>query len=148
MKPRFIDDYLLYLLARASAGASAEFHDRLRRHRLKVPEWRVLAALSDGDGIMLGELAEIALQRQPTMTKTIDRMARAGLVERRPSPDDGRSVRVFITDEGRRRVRAALRDAKAHENEVLSGLGITESERLKDLLRALAGGVAARAAAD
>jgi len=74
MPDRFIDDYLLYLLARASAGISAQFHARLKTHGLQVPEWRVLASLSDGDGMTIGELATLALQRQPTMTKIIDRL--------------------------------------------------------------------------
>lgn len=137
MPERFIDDYLLYLLARASAQISGQFHARLRRHGLQVPEWRVLASLSSGDGLTVGELAAIALLRQPTMTKTIDRMERAGLVVRRPGAADRRQVQVFATPAGRRRVRAALRDAKAHEAEVLSRYGADESARLKEMLLSL-----------
>lgn len=137
MADRFIDDYLLYLLARASDEVSAEFHERLRKHGLQVAEWRVLATLSDGDGMRLGDLAAAALQRQPTMTKIIDRMERAGLVERRAGTDDRRQVRIHITPTGRRRVAAALKDAKSHEAEVLSRYGTEESARLKYLLRSL-----------
>lgn len=137
MAARFIDDYLLYLLARASSQVSAQFHARLKTHGLQVSEWRVLASLSDGDGMRLGELAAAALQRQPTMTKIVDRMARSGLVVRRPGAEDRRQVRVFITDEGRRRVDAALSDAKAHEDEVLSRIGAADSDRLKAMLRSL-----------
>jgi DNA-binding MarR family transcriptional regulator len=137
MTARFIDSYLLYLLARASDSVSAQFHARLGDHGLQVREWRVLAALSDGDGLMLGELAEIALQRQPTMTKIVDRMERAGLVERRPGEKDRRQVRIFITPEGRRRVDAALRDARRHEADVLAGLTAADAARLKSVLRSL-----------
>lgn len=137
MTERFVDDYLLYLLARASAQASAQFHARLRKHGLQVPEWRVLATLSNGDGLTIGELAAIALLRQPTMTKTIDRMERTGLVVRRPGDSDRRQVQVFITPDGRRRVRAALRDAKQHEAEVLSRYGTAEATRLKEMLLSL-----------
>ena len=38
---------------------------------------------------------------QPAMTQLITRLADAGLVCREPDPDDGRVVRVTITDEGR-----------------------------------------------
>ena len=50
---------------------------------------RVLATLSDGDGMTVGELARIALANQPTMTKNIDKLEKAGLVERRGDEGDG-----------------------------------------------------------
>lgn len=137
MADRFVDDYLLYLLARASSDVSAQFHARLKDHCLQVPEWRVLATLSDGDGRRLGELAAITLQRQPTMTKIVDRMVNSGLVVRRQGAADRREVRIHITDEGRRRVDAALADAKRHEAEVLADYDADEKERLKDMLRTL-----------
>ncbi|MGB0631191.1 MAG: MarR family winged helix-turn-helix transcriptional regulator [Alphaproteobacteria bacterium] len=137
MTERFVDTYLLYLLARASSEVSEQFHDRLKSHELQVPEWRVLASLSDGDGMTVGELANRALQHQPTMTKTIDRMEKTGLVERRQGDPDRRQVRVFITPEGRRRVDAALKDAKRHEQEVLAEYSADEAARLKSMLQTL-----------
>lgn len=137
MTDRFVDDYLLYLLARASSEISAQFHADLKQHGLQVSEWRVLATLSDGDGMTLGELADRALQRQPTMTKTIDRMVRTGLVIRRKGDPDRRQVRVYITAEGRGRVKDALAAAKQHEAEVLSDYRTDEARRLKSMLQAL-----------
>jgi MarR family transcriptional regulator, organic hydroperoxide resistance regulator len=137
MADRFVDDYLLYLLARASSEVSAQFHAHLKQHGLQVPEWRVLASLSDGDGMTIGELAARALQRQPTMTKTIDRMVRSGLVTRRKGEPDRRQVRVFITPEGRNRVQGALSAAKLHESDVLSDYGHDEAQRLKSMLQSL-----------
>jgi DNA-binding MarR family transcriptional regulator len=137
MSERFVDTYLLYLLARASSEVSAQLHDRLKTHGLQVPEWRVLASLSDGDGMTVGELANRALQHQPTMTKTIDRMVKSGLVDRRQGDPDRRQVRIFITEEGRRRVDAALDDAKSHEAEVLAEYSEDEARRLKSMLLTL-----------
>lgn len=137
MTKRFIDGYLLYLLARASEEVSAEFHARLKQHGLQVAEWRVLATLSDGDGMLLGDLASAALQRQPTMTKIIDRMVKTGLVKRRAGAKDRRQVRIFSTTEGRKRVRAALRDAKTHEADILSDYDEDEAARLKQMLLSL-----------
>mgnify|MGYP003627334890 FL=1 len=137
MADRFVDDYLLYLLARASSEVSAQFHADLKQYGLQVSEWRVLASLSDGDGMLTGELAARALQQQPTMTKTIDRMVRSGLVTRRRGAPDRRQVRVYITPEGRRRVENALAAAKRHEAEVLSEYSREEADRLKSMLRTL-----------
>lgn len=137
MAERFVDDYLLYLLARASSEVSAQFHAHLKQHGLQVAEWRVLATLSDGDGMTVGELAARALQRQPTMTKTIDRMVRSGLVTRRKGEPDRRQVRIYITPDGRNRVRDALSAAKLHEADVLSDYGPDEARRLKSMLQGL-----------
>lgn len=137
MAERFVDDYLLYLLARASSEVSAQFHTRLKQRGLQVPEWRVLASLSDGDGMTVGELAARALQRQPTMTKIINRMEVSNLIERRQGAPDRRQVRIHITPEGRRRIDGALTDAKAHEADVLSDYGPEEAALLKSMLQAL-----------
>ena len=53
----FIDGYLAYLLARASHLISAEFHAVVRRSRLPVLQWRVLATLADGQRLSVGEVA-------------------------------------------------------------------------------------------
>jgi flavin reductase (DIM6/NTAB) family NADH-FMN oxidoreductase RutF/DNA-binding MarR family transcriptional regulator len=134
---RFIDDYLLYLLARASHLASGQFHARLKKLDMPVPHWRVLAALSDGDALTVSTLARIVLFQQPTMTKVIDRMAKLGLVERRPSATDRRQVLVHITRKGRSAVRGLLKQAKRHEAEILAGYGHAETTHLKAALRTL-----------
>ena len=103
----FIDDYLLYLLARASHQASRQFHAVIKAQGVPVPQWRVLAALDDGPRT-IGDLAEITLIQQPTLTKLIDRMARDGLVRRRPHEDDRRKVVVAIAGRGAALVRRRL----------------------------------------
>ncbi|MEJ0071368.1 MAG: MarR family winged helix-turn-helix transcriptional regulator [Pseudomonadota bacterium] len=82
---RFIDDYLSYLLSRASHLVSRQFHAQLKPRGMPVPVWRVLSTLSDGDGLPVTELAKITLFKQPTLTKVIDRMSKEELVERRAS---------------------------------------------------------------
>lgn len=137
MTDRFVDNYLLYLLARASSEVSAQFHAHLKQHGLQVAEWRVLACLSDGDGMTVGDVADRALQHQPTMTKIINRMVKTGLVTRHKGEPDRRQVRVYITEDGRKRVEDALAAAKRHEADVLSDYGPREAAQLKSMLQAL-----------
>jgi DNA-binding MarR family transcriptional regulator len=134
---RFIDDYLAYLLARASHLVSRQFHAQLKPRGMAVPVWRVLSSLSDGDGLPVTELAKITLFKQPTLTKLIDRMVKAGLVERRASERDRRKVLVFITPKGRSAVADLLIRAKQHERDVLAGYSNAEVERLKAALHTL-----------
>jgi DNA-binding MarR family transcriptional regulator len=51
------------------------------------------------------ELAEIERVKRPTATRTLRVLGEAGLVDRAPDPEDGRSALVSITAAGRERLR-------------------------------------------
>jgi DNA-binding MarR family transcriptional regulator len=51
------------------------------------------------------ELAEIERVKRPTATRTLHVLSEAGLVDRAPDPEDGRSAVVSITAAGRDRLR-------------------------------------------
>lgn len=138
---RFLEDYLLFLLAAASASASAGFHQIIRDNGLRVPEWRALACLHDKDGQMITRLAALALMEQSAMTRVIERMEERRLVERRGDTRDRRRVRVHLAAEGRALVDMLVAEARAHEARVMAVLPPAEHQRLKKslahLIRAL-----------
>lgn len=133
----FVEDYLAYLLAKASSLVSAQFHETVRRAGLGVTDWRVLATLSDGLPRPVGALARTVLVPQPTLTRQLDRMAADGLIERRPDPEDRRRTAVFLTDAGRARVAPLLLAAKAHEGAVAQRHDSARVAALKATLRDL-----------
>lgn len=133
----FTDDYLAYLLARASHLVSAQFHAQLAAAGVSVPVWRILTSLSDRPSLTIGELAEIVILKQPTLSKILDRMIEEKLVARIPARDDRRRVNVSITQTGRQRVEDLLRRAKDHEAEALRGYAESEIESLKSMLRGM-----------
>lgn len=133
----FVDDYLLYLLAAASAAASGSFHAHVKAEKLRPVEWRVLACLSDADGQMVTQLAKATLFEQSRLSKIIDQMAEAGLVRRRLDPGDRRRVRVHLTPAGARRAAPLVAAARAHEASILSVFTADEARSLKDALRRL-----------
>lgn len=134
---RFVDDYLLYLLARASHNLSAEFHSTLRRAGVSVPVWRVLATLSGSTPETVTGLAEACLLQQPTMTKLLDRMVRDGLVHRLPDARDRRVVRIEATERGEALVQDLLIAARQHEAQVLARFPDMDPSAFKQLLRAM-----------
>lgn len=135
--PKFVDGYLSYLLAAASERVSREFHQQLRPYGLSVANWRVLATLSDGDGLCVGDLARIVLIQQPTLTKLVARMARGGLLELRKDPADRRRTLVRISAGGRRKVLPLLARAKAHERACLASYSAGEVAKVKRILKDL-----------
>ncbi len=132
----FVDNYLLYLLARASDQASRQFHAYVKSQGLGVAEWRVLASLSDGPKTV-GELAARTLYQQPSLTKVVDRMTADGLVARQRDTRDGRVVWVRATAAGQRIVDDLRPMAEAHEDQVLTRYSAAERAQLKRLLKQL-----------
>src|SRR3954451_12053081 len=130
----FARSYLAYLLARASFVVSGEFHAQLKDWQLSVPEWRVLACLMDVEGLSVGELAAMALMKQPGLTKVLDRMERDGLLTRRGTTADRRRVNIHLTPKGRARAVPVQRAAKAHETELLKQFTAEQRAIIKSAL--------------
>ena len=133
----FVDSYLPYLLARASFSISSEFHAQVEAAGFTVSEWRILASLSGVNQRTVGELADIVLAKQPTVTKIILRMVDQGLVMRTACTQDKRQAWVSLTLKGKKRVTPLLKKAALHEKQVLSSLGDTQSHALKSILQKL-----------
>ncbi|MBB2913345.1 DNA-binding MarR family transcriptional regulator [Streptosporangium becharense] len=133
----------LQVLSRVSR--LARHLDRARRaafaeHDLETWEFDVLTALrraGEPYEMSPGALLRATLVTSGTMTNRIDRLAAAGLVRRRPDPEDRRGVLVSLTDAGRTRVDGAFADLLRRERDLLAGLGKREQQVLSDLLRTL-----------
>ena len=133
----FVDSYLPYLLARASFSISSEFHAQVEAAGFTVSEWRILASLSGVKQRTVGELADIVLAKQPTVTKMVLRMADQGLVMRTACTQDKRQAWVSLTLKGKKRLTPLLKKAAVHEKSVLSELGEQQSHELKSILQQL-----------
>jgi DNA-binding MarR family transcriptional regulator len=132
---RFVDGYLAALLAQASHLISSEFHEVVRAHGLSVSEWRMLASLAGGKPISIGRLAQVAVLKQPTVTRLLDRMEAREQVERLGHDGDRRVTLVRITAAGSSTVAKLIMLARQHEQRVLAPFGLTRAEALKTTLR-------------
>ena len=135
--PRFIDDYLAYLLAQASRRVSGPFHGEVQMGGLTVTEWRVLAGLSGVPHESVGALSEITLTKQPTLSKIIQRMERQGLVRRSDTPVDRRQTLVTLTPKGHALAAGYVQRAMQHQQRVLQPLGARNASTLMRVLRQL-----------
>jgi 3-hydroxy-9,10-secoandrosta-1,3,5(10)-triene-9,17-dione monooxygenase reductase component len=128
------DESLLDLLARANHLLTQGFCDQVRERGISTTEWRILAALWERDGAAMTELAEQVLFKQPTLTKAIDRMERAQLVQRRTPSEDRRRTLVYLTERGRQIAAPLQAQARQHELRVRSAVGDAESRGLRAAL--------------
>jgi DNA-binding MarR family transcriptional regulator len=133
----------LQVLSRVSR--LARHLDRARRaafaaHGLEIWEFDVLSALRrQGPPYQLspGALIRATLVTSGTMTNRIDRLALAGLVNRRRDPQDKRGVLVQLTADGLTTVDNAFTALLAGEKTLLRGLNEDQQEQLARLLRIL-----------
>jgi len=131
----FVDDYLPALLAQASHVISGEFHRVVRAKGFTVSEWRVLASLAGGEAMSVGQLAQVTVMKQPTVTRVLDRMEERGQVKRVASTGDRRVTLVRITPAGNRLVSLLVPLAEDHERRVLEPFGLARAAELKQTLR-------------
>jgi DNA-binding MarR family transcriptional regulator len=136
------------VLGRLSEAAERVMRDHLNplfaSAGLQPGEFDVLATLRrSGAPHMLSptRLYEAAMISSGGMTGRLDRLERAGLVERRPDPNDRRGKLIALTDAGRRVVDDTITRHVANEQRLLSVLTATEQERLNALLRKLIAGL-------
>lgn len=91
-------------------------------------QYTVLAQLHGSGPTTLRQLAEREHVQAPSMTRIVNALADQGFVSRAANPDDGRQVRVDITDAGR----AVLAEARNQRTAWLAQrvAGLSEEDRL------------------
>jgi len=134
---RFVHRYLASVLAQASHRISAEFHVEVKKAGLTVTEWRVLGSLIDGEGETVGRLAELAVTKQPTLSKVLPGLASQGYISLQTARSDRRQTMVTITPKGAKLISGLCEQALEHQRRVLSKLDADHADRLVDMLRAI-----------
>jgi DNA-binding MarR family transcriptional regulator len=131
---------LIGRLFRAAQLADVELSRGLAAHGLQHGWFDLLAALRrSGAPFELNptELTRTTMLSSGGMTKRLDRMAEAGLVERRPDPSDRRGTLVVLTPRGRAVIEKAIVTHLANEERLLRSLSPAKRRQLDELLRAL-----------
>jgi DNA-binding MarR family transcriptional regulator len=86
-------------------------------------------------------LYEAAMITSGGMTNRVDRLERAGLVERRSDPKDRRGKLIALTDAGKGVIDEMIGRHVANEERLLSVLTKTDQETLNTLRRKLIAGL-------
>lgn len=133
--------HICFNLGRVMRRVYDYYEQRLSDFNLTPPQYFVFNALWMGDGITIGELGERVSLDSSTLTGVIDRMERSGYVERRPNPDDRRSVLVFLTAKARELGPRILEFADELDATLRQPFSQEEMDTFERVLRALAEGV-------
>jgi DNA-binding MarR family transcriptional regulator len=132
------------LLEAAERLTRDHFNPLFAKAGLQSGEFDVLATLRrSGDPYMLSptSLYEAMMISSGGMTNRLDRLERAGLIERRPDPNDRRGKLIALTAAGRRVIDETLTRHVANEERLMSVLTTAEQEKLNALLKKLIAGL-------
>jgi DNA-binding MarR family transcriptional regulator len=129
-----MSDNLGFLLADVSRLLRRSFDARARTIGVTRPQWRVLTMLTRHEGINQGGLAELIDVEAITLCRMVDRLAEAGLVERRADPADRRAWRLYLTDKARPLINDLKNLGEGLFVEAVAGLSETEQAELKRML--------------
>ena len=110
---------------------------RLTEHGAHPGQTFCLRELARDDGITQSELAERLKVARPTVTVMLQKMQKAGLIERRSDEQDQRYTRIYLTDAGRALHDEMHRQVDEMISDVFSPLSEKDQAELLRLLNAL-----------
>lgn len=93
----------------------------------------VLLTFSKSGELPMSKIGERLMVHPTSVTNTVDRLVKSGLVDKRPNPADGRGTLATITEQGREVVESATRDLMAMD----FGLGVYDAEGCGEIFRML-----------
>lgn len=98
-----LDDSISFLVNKTAQKFKLELNRKLKQHGLEISsdQWTVLMHLSESDGPTQTDLAGKLYKDRSNLTRILDLLEKAELVERKRSTSDRREFNVFITQKGK-----------------------------------------------
>ncbi|MFO7749426.1 MAG: MarR family transcriptional regulator [Desulfobacteraceae bacterium] len=131
------DDCIFFQLSRVSRSGARFWHKKVAGFGITSAQALVLLFLSEEDRITSKYLGRKLELDSATLTGLIDRLAKAGLVERCDNPHDRRAILVCLTRQGWKTAHGIQMIVEEANLSFLSGLTGEEGLILRALLKKL-----------
>jgi DNA-binding MarR family transcriptional regulator len=128
------------LLRRAWYGLNQSFRQRIQHLGITPDQFSIMRWLSEGDpqGLTQRTLTDLMASDPNTITSTLSRMEKSGLVARAPHEHDRRANRVKLQPAGRRAFEKARKIAMELQERMLAALPANRREKFLEDLEAVA----------
>jgi MarR family transcriptional regulator, organic hydroperoxide resistance regulator len=124
-----------YWITRVSRRYTHDMEDVLKKVGMDVARWRVLMILNEINPASVSELADHAVIKLSTMTKTVIRMQTDGLVITAPRKADARVTEVSLTDTGQSAILIVRRQASRIFRQAFQNFNANEIKELNITLK-------------
>jgi len=138
LDPGLLPELLGYELRRAQIRVFQDFADALGGHDLTPGHFGILVLLSRNPGISQTKLAKAVGVERSTLGEVIEKLDSRGLLDRKPSAADRRSLAVRLSSKGEEFLEQVVPMVRAHEDNIAGDLSAIERATLLDLLGRLA----------
>jgi DNA-binding MarR family transcriptional regulator len=138
-----LENFLPYRLSIASnrvSDAIATTYSSL--FGLRIPEWRLVAVLAEGDGLSQQALGRATRMDKVTVSRAAISLADRGLITRHSDATDKRAARLSLTAKGRELYDQVAPKALAMEADVFAGFSAGELATFRDMLDRVEGAAA------
>jgi MarR family transcriptional regulator, organic hydroperoxide resistance regulator len=115
----------------------SKVEDSLKKHKLTLAQFDLLAMLLSLEDLNQQELAKKLAVTKGNMVGLVNRLSRRGFVKRVPSRKGRRANVIHLTATGRKLVTTALPDHVRLVKSMMGPIGIEEMQELRALLRRL-----------
>lgn len=130
-----LDAFLPYRLSIASnrvSSAVATAYQAL--FALKIPEWRLIAVIAEGQAMTQQALGVATQMDKVTVSRAAIALVDRGLVKRAPNPDDQRSHLLSLSKAGQALYDSVVPKALALEAEIFAGFSADELAQFAEML--------------
>lgn len=126
-----------FLISQLGFFSSRAFMDALEPAGIDPREFLLMRFVAASEGQSQQALAERLAVPASRMVALVDGLEEAGLIERRPDPEDRRVRGLHLTRKGRNVLERAGKIAIDYETRLCAGINREEREQLIDLLQKL-----------
>lgn len=124
-----------FILNDISRLARTEFDRRVRTLGVTRAQWLVLLHLARRPGCTQTELADAMQIQKITVSRHVERLVRAGWIERRDHADDARAYHLYVARKAQPLTKKLATVAASLRQEYMQGLGVARRDALMaDLL--------------
>ena len=129
-----------FLLRRCSQIVMAIFLEETAGHDLTPAQFGALVLIADEPGMDQTRLMQLAALDRSSVTNTVERLEKRGLIKRKVDPDDRRARRLSVTDKGIKMIGDVQAGAQRTQERILAPLGAKRGAEFIKMLREVADG--------
>ena len=129
-----LDDYPFFFIDRINNAYGLAIENVLRKHNMERIQWQLLLIMREQDPISISELASVSGRKLSTVSRTIERMRKEGLVSTSTRKSDQRVTEVKLEEGGRRRLVLLIDVANRQYLHAMQGLGNRDIKKLQEQL--------------
>ena len=115
--------------------ATKDFDLELKKHGLSIALWPTLMCLWEEEGVTQRDIAAKSKVENSTTTRTLDKLEKLELVERRADPHSRRSFRIYLTEKGKALEEVLIPIPIKLNKELMEALDTDEQQQMIGLLK-------------